>query len=109
MNLESLQTCVALKVAPYLFFCILNRFHCAVTICVFHILRLNVVFSFLKQHPGVTHQDDVPYVWGYPFLPRCSRVMEDSQLYMPDDQWTKDDVKFSAFMQTVWTNFAKFG
>ncbi len=50
---------------------------------------------------GVTHQADVPYVWGYPLLVRFEEVMEDSQLYMPEEFWTHEERKFSKFMQTL--------
>ncbi len=59
--------------------------------------------------PGVVHSADVPYVWGYPLLPRFEEVMADSQLYMAEELWKYEDRRFSEFIQILWTNFAKNG
>ena len=52
---------------------------------------------------GVTHSDELPYVFGYPI----SNLRWANGLVVYS--WTSDDRLVSQQMMSWWTNFAKFG
>ena len=57
---------------------------------------------------GVPHTGEVAYVWGYPLLQYNPAVRNDSQIFTDSTEWTEEDVSYTVYMQTLWTNFVKF-
>ena len=71
-------------------------------------MALFVPFVFGPISKGVTHAEELWYVWGYPMLQFNEQIAQD-YLLEPNVTYDADDVEQSLFMQKLWTNFAKFG
>ena len=58
---------------------------------------------------GVPHGGEVQYVFGYPYFSFNPDVRNDSGIYFDTIGFVPEDVTFSKYVQTLWTNFAKYG
>jgi carboxylesterase type B len=66
--------------------------------------------SFIPEWMGVPHNGELPFVWGYPRLLHNPAVREDSAMYVDPVDWTDpEDIEYTHYFQTMWTNFAKVG
>ena len=58
---------------------------------------------------GVPHEGELPYVWGYGYLLINPEVRNDSEIFYDAVGWTPEDITYAAYVQQLWSNFAKFG
>jgi len=58
---------------------------------------------------GVPHNGELPYVWGYGHLLTNRSVRQDSQINFDIIGWTPEDAVYADYIQTLWSNFAKYG
>ena len=58
---------------------------------------------------GVPHNGELAYVWAYAYLLINPDVRDNSGIHFDILGWTPEDMPYSDFVQTLWTNFAKFG
>jgi len=58
---------------------------------------------------GVPHSGELPYVWSYPYLLMNDAVRADCGIRFDVVGWVPDDINYSAFVNTLWTNFLKTG
>jgi carboxylesterase type B len=65
--------------------------------------------SFIPEWMGVPHNGELAYVWGYSYLLINPDVRDNSGIHFDILGWTPEDMPYSNFVQTLWTNFAKFG
>ena len=52
---------------------------------------------------------EVPYVFGFPKMVNNPNVRTDTGKVIDEIGWTADDVIFTDYVMTLWTNFAKYG
>lgn len=55
------------------------------------------------------HEGELPYVWGYGYLLINPEVRSDSEIFYDAVGWTPEDITYAAYVQQLWSNFAKFG
>ncbi len=48
-------------------------------------------------------------MWGLSLLQYNDAVRNDSEIFFDAVDWTEEDAEYSIFVETLWTNFAKFG
>jgi len=65
--------------------------------------------SFIPEWMGVPHNGELPYVWGYGYLPTNPMVRQESGIFYDALGWTPEDAVYADYVQTLWTNFAKYG
>jgi len=65
--------------------------------------------SLIPEWMGVPHNGELPYVWGYGYLLTNPEVRNDSGIYFDAIGWTPEDRPYADYVQTLWTNFAKYG
>jgi len=65
--------------------------------------------SFIPEWMGVPHNGELPYVWGYGYLLINEAVRDDSGIHFDILGWVPEDMVYADFVQTLWTNFAKYG
>jgi len=65
--------------------------------------------SLVPEWMGVPHNGELPYVWGYGHLLQNPLVREDSGINFDAIGWTPEDSVYADYIQTLWTNFAKYG
>ena len=58
---------------------------------------------------GVFHAMDIPYVFGYPYLPLNPDVRNNSGINIDVINYNDEDREYFDFIGDMWTNFAKFG
>jgi len=58
---------------------------------------------------GTPHESELIYVWAYAYLLVNQAVREDSGIFFDIIGWTPEDMPYGDYVQTLWTNFAKFG
>ena len=49
------------------------------------------------------------YVWGNGYLTINPDVRNDSAMYYDQIGFTPEDITYAKYVQTLWTNFAKYG
>lgn len=52
---------------------------------------------------------ELPYVWGYGLLTINPDVRNDSGMFFDIIGWTPEDITYADYVQTLWSNFVKFG
>jgi carboxylesterase type B len=65
--------------------------------------------SFIPEWMGVPHEGELAYVWAYSYLLVNPQVREDSLIFFDIVGWVPEDLPYSDYVQTLWTNFAKYG
>ena len=68
--------------------------------------KIYLAFVFL----GNPHTGELAYVWGYCYLQINAEVRQQSGINLnliTGD--VDDDIPYADYMQTLWTNFAKYG
>ncbi len=65
--------------------------------------------SASDYHAGVSHSGELPYMWGLSLLQYNDAVRNDSEIFFDIIDWTEEDAEYSTYVQTLWTNFAKYG
>jgi len=58
---------------------------------------------------GNPHSGELAYVFGYSYLHLNPEVRQQSGMNLNIVTGTEDDIPYSNYIQTLWTNFAKFG
>jgi carboxylesterase type B len=58
---------------------------------------------------GVPHAAELTYVWGYGYLPTNPEVRNDTGGAIDAVGELPEDIAFTRYVQTLWTNFAKYG
>jgi hypothetical protein len=58
---------------------------------------------------GTPHTGELPYVWGYTYLRNNPEVRQQSGINLDLLTGDDDDIPYADYIQTLWTNFAKFG
>jgi Carboxylesterase family len=58
---------------------------------------------------GITHGAEITYVFGFPKMINNPAVTVDIHEFSNMTNCTADDIAFSDYMMTLWTNFAKYG
>lgn len=51
---------------------------------------------------------ELSYVFGNAYLLINPKVRDDSGMYFDSIGWVKDDMVYADYVQTLWTNFAKY-
>jgi carboxylesterase type B len=65
--------------------------------------------SFIPEWMGVPHEGELPYVWGYGYLLVNPEVRDDSGIHFDIVGWVDEDITYANYVQTLWSNFAKYG
>jgi len=65
--------------------------------------------SFIPEWMGVPHNGELPYVWGYGYLLINEAVRDDSGIHFDALGWTPEDMTYAFYVETLWSNFAKYG
>jgi len=65
--------------------------------------------SFIPDWMGVPHNGELPYVWGYGYLLTNPLVRQASGIFYDAVGWTPEDSVYADYVQTLWSNFAKYG
>ena len=60
-------------------------------------------------YTGVPHNDEVPYVWGWPLLKLNPAIRRESGIILDLIRWDEVDEVYTDYIQTMWANFAKYG
>ena len=58
---------------------------------------------------GVPHNGELPYVWAYPLLEANPDVRDQCDIQIDIVDWNQEDIEYTRFIHTLWTNFAKYG
>ncbi len=58
---------------------------------------------------GVPHNGELPYVFGWPLLQNNFEIRLDCGIILDIIQWDEEDIEWSDYIMTMWTNFAKYG
>jgi len=58
---------------------------------------------------GVPHGGELQFVWGNSYLAFNPDVRNDSGIYFDSIFYIEEEVAYAKYVQTLWTNFAKYG
>jgi len=65
--------------------------------------------SFIPEWMGVPHNGELAYVWAYSYLLINPLVRDDSGIHFDILGWTPEDITYSNYVLTLWSNFGKYG
>ena len=63
----------------------------------------------IVRFAGAPHTAEIPYVWGYTYLRNNDEARQQSGINLDLLTGDDDDIPYADYIQTLWTNFAKFG